>query len=396
MDYAWCCIVCDMQMSFAAQKTGASGIRAMFEKAKMYENVINVSVGEPGFITPEHIIKVASDNLLAGKTKYTPNAGIPAFRQAIAKKLRKENGILCDPDRHLIVTAGATQALMLTMMALVNPGDEVIIPNPAWPNYLGQVLMVNAVPVEVPLREENGFRMTADLIEPLITSKTKLIVINSPANPTGATLTYEDVRDIAGLVRRCKVFIISDEPYEHILFDESTHHSLASFPGLEDYVITINCLSKTYAMTGWRLGYVCANEEITKTLIKLHENIVSNVNEAFQLAGAYALESAAEDVQTMCGHYKKNRDLIVTGLNRIKGFSCVPPQGTFYAFPNIKKTGMSSQEAAETILEKTHVVCSPGSAFGSAGEGYLRFSFASGHEAIGQALRRMSKLFDLK
>jgi len=385
-----------MNLSYAAQNALPSGIRRMFELAKNYDDAINLTLGEPGFETPKHIIEAGIKGLLEGKTKYTPNAGIKELRDAIAWKLKKENNINCDPDKNLIVCAGATQALMLLMVTLVNPGDEVIIQGPNWPDYRGQIDMVNGKTVYARVSEENEFKMTADVIEPLITEKTKLIIINSPSNPTGGVLDWDDLQKIADLVKKHKIFIISDEPYEKLVYDGFKQRSLAEIPGLEDYVITVNSLSKTYAMTGFRVGYICANEKITENLIKLHENMIASVPEPMQLAAAQALYNGEEDVRKMLEGYTKNRNLIVEGLNKIKGFSCLAPKGAFYVFPNITEFNMTSSETAEYILHKTHVVTSPGSAFGDGGEGFLRICYASQYDKIEEALCRMEKAFGLK
>ncbi|HHW30733.1 MAG TPA: pyridoxal phosphate-dependent aminotransferase [Clostridiaceae bacterium] len=383
-------------LSTAAQNALPSGVRRMFELARKYDDSVNLTLGEPGFITPEHIINAAIESLKAGKTKYTPNAGIKELRDALAYKLKKENGIECDPDKNLIVTAGATQALMLAMVTLVNPGDEVIIQGPNWPDYRGQIDMVNAKAVYAMVDEKNGFKMTADLIEPLITEKTKLIIINSPSNPTGGVLDWEDLLEIAELVKKYKIFIISDETYEKIVYDGFEQKSLASIPGIEDYVLTINSFSKTYAMTGFRVGYICANQKIVENLIKLHENMIASVPEPMQMAAVRAIYHGEKDVAEMVECYDKNRHLIVEGLNRIRGFSCVYPKGAFYVFPNISEFGMSSEKTAEHILEKTHVVTSPGSAFGPGGEGYIRICYASRYEDIQEALRRLEEAFGTK
>ena len=383
-------------LSTAAQNALPSGVRRMFELAKKYDDSINLTLGEPGFITPKHIIDAGIKGLLEGKTKYTPNSGIKELRDAIAYKLYKENGIKCDPDKNIIVTAGATQALMLAIVTLVNPGDEVIIQGPNWPDYKGQIDMVNAKTVYVKVDEKNDFKMTADLIEPLITDKTKLIIINSPSNPTGGVLEWEDLLKIAELVKKHKIFIISDEPYERLVYDGFTQKSLAAIPGIEDYVLTINSFSKTFAMTGFRVGYICANERITENLIKLQENIVASVPEPMQLAAVEAIYNGEKDVCEMLKHYDRNRHLIVEGLNKIKGFSCLYPKGAFYVFPNITGFGMKSRETAEYILEKTHVVTSPGDAFGPDGEGYIRICYASKYEDIKEALSRMEKAFGKK
>ena len=383
-------------ISTAAQNALPSGVRRMFELAQKYPDAINLTLGEPGFTTPRHIIDAGIRGLQEGRTKYTPNAGIRPLREAIAYKLWKENGIRCDPDKNLIVTAGATQALMLAMVTLVDPGDEVIIQGPNWPDYRGQIDMVNAKTVYAKVDESNGFKMTADIIEPLITEKTKLIIINSPSNPTGGVLDYEDLLGIAELVKKYKLFVISDEPYEKLVYDGFRQKSLASIPGLEDYVLTINSFSKTFAMTGFRVGYICANEYIISNLVKLHENMVASVPEPMQMAAIEAIYHGDEDVARMVACYDRNRHLIVDGLNRIKGFSCSCPKGAFYVFPNITGFGMTSVETAEYILEKTHVVTSPGSAFGPDGEGYIRICYASKYERLREALERMEQAFGTK
>lgn len=383
-------------LSTAAQNALPSGVRRMFELAKQYPDAINLTLGEPGFTTPDHIINAGIESLKAGKTKYTPNAGIKELRDALAYKLEKENGIKCNPDKNLIVTAGATQALMLAMVTLVDPGDEVIIQGPNWPDYRGQIDMVNAKTVYAKVDEKNDFKMTADVIEPLITDKTKLIIINSPSNPTGGVLNYDDLKEIAELIKKYKIFVISDEPYEKLVYDGFRQKSLASIPGIEDYVLTINSFSKTYAMTGFRVGYICAEENIVSNLIKLHENMIASVPEPMQMAAVEAIYNGDNDVVNMVKYYDRNRHLIVDGLNGIKGFTCFCPKGAFYVFPNIRKFGMSSTETAEYILEKTHVVTSPGSAFGPDGEGYIRICYASKYEDISEALIRMKKAFGNK
>ena len=385
---------CMPPLSFAAQNAMPSGVRRMFELAKKYSDSINLTLGEPCFPSPDFVVEAAVRGLRDGKTKYTPNAGIKELRDAIAHKLWHENGIKADPDKNLIVTAGATQALMLAMVTLVNPGDEVIIQGPNWPDYKGQIDMVNAKTVYAKVDESNGFKMTADVIEPLITSKTKLIIINSPSNPTGGVLEWEDLQKIAELVKKYKVFVVSDEPYEKIVYDGFEQKSLAAIDGLEDYVLTINSLSKTYAMTGFRVGYICANEKIVENLIKLHENMIASIPEPMQLAAAEALYHAEEDVKKMVAYYDRNRRLIVDQLNRIKGVSCHYPKGAFYAFPSIKGMGMTSIEAAEYIFEKTHVVTAPGSAFGPDGEGYLRICYAADYEKLKEAVARLQAAFE--
>lgn len=385
------------KLSQAAQNAMPSGVRRMFELARQYPDSINLTLGEPGFRTPEHVIDAAVKGLRQGKTKYTPNAGIRDLRVSIANKLWRENSIKCDPDKNLMVTGGATQGLMLAIATLVDPGDEVIIQGPNWPDYKGQLDTVGAKTVFAKVTEENEFKMTADVIEPLITDKTKLIIVNSPSNPTGGVLDENDLKGIAELVKRYKIFVISDEPYEKLVYDGFVQKSLAAVDdGLEDYVITVNSLSKTYAMTGFRVGYILANERIMTEMIKLQEFMIASIPEPMQMAAIEALDHGEEDVREMVEYYDRNRHLIVDGLNRINGFSCVCPKGAFYVFPNITGFGMSSVQAAEHILEKTHVVTAPGSAFGPDGEGFIRICYASKYEDIQEAISRMEKAFGTK
>ena len=384
------------RLSKASKNAIPSGIRKMFEKANHYEDTINMSLGEPGFITPQNIIESAVSHLRAGKTKYASNAGIKSFRNALSKKLLNENDIETDPDKNIIVTAGATQALMLAMTTLVDPGDEVILPDPAWPDYLGQIQMVNGVPVHAKLDEENEFKMTADVIEPLISRDTKLIILNSPSNPTGSILSEEELKDIADLVKQYDIFIISDEPYEKIIYDEKEHFSIGSLEEIKHQVITINSFSKSYAMTGWRVGYAAANETITSNMIKLHENMIASINEALQEAAITALEEADEEIESMRKYYENNRKIIVEGLNNTKGFSCLTPPEAFYAFPNIKDFNMSSEEVADLILDKTGVITAPGNAFGYGGEGYLRISYANDTDSVKAAISRLQEAFGTK
>lgn len=386
----------EILLSAAANNAMPSGVRKMFELAKKYPDAINLTLGEPGFRTPSYVLEAAIESLKQGETKYTPNAGIRPLREAIADKLWRENGIACDPDKNLIVTGGATQALMLAMVTLVNPGDEVILQGPNWPDYKGQIDMVNGKAVYARVSEKNGFKMTADVIEPLITDKTKLIIINSPSNPTGGVLDEDDLKGIAELVKKYKVFVISDEPYEKLVYDGFVQKSLAAIPDIEDYVLTINSFSKTFAMTGFRVGYICANERIMEALIKLQENMIASIPEPMQKGAIEAIYKGDADVAEMVKYYDRNRHLIVEGLNGINGFSCHAPKGAFYVFPNITGFGMSSTEAAEYILEKTHVVTAPGSAFGEGGEGYIRICYAATYEKLAEALERMKKAFGTK
>ena len=364
--------------------------------ASRYDNVVSFGLGEPDFPTPQNIIEAGCDALRTGWTKYVSNQGIPLLLSALAEKLRAYNGMAHVTEDNIHITFGAGQALLLTMETVLNPGDEVIIPTPCFPNYFGYVHMAGGTSVIVPTKEENGFRVTAADIEAKITSHTKAILINSPCNPTGAVLTEADIRAIAEVARAHNLIVISDEPYEAIIYDGQKSFSIGSIPGMEDLVITVNSFSKSYAMTGWRIGYVVAPEAVRERMTLLQESMGSSVTAMCQKAAVEAITSPQDTVDAMCREYEKRRNLLVEGLNQVQGFSCIKPGGAFYAFPNIKSFGIPSQELAVNILNEVQVLATPGSAFGESGEGYLRFSYASSEEAILEGIRRLKKMFGEK
>lgn len=368
----------------------ASGIRAMFSLAEAYDNVISFGLGEPAFATPDNIVGAGCDALRGGYTKYVANAGIMELRKAVAEKVTRDNGIPVTAD-HIQITFGAGQALMLTMHAILDVGDEVIVPAPYFPNYLGYVHLAGGVPVIVDTYEENQFRVQVEDIRAAITDKTRAVIINSPCNPTGAVLTESDIKEIAQLAKEKNIIVISDEPYETILFDKRKNFSMGALPGMMDQVITINSFSKTYAMTGFRIGYIVAPVEMREQMTLLQESMGSSVTAAVQMAAIEALTGPQDSVTEMAQAYERRRNLLVDGLNRIPGISCIKPGGAFYAFPNIKALGLSSYETAHMLLEKVQVVTTPGSAFGNAGEGYLRLSFAADEESILEGLKRMEQ-----
>ncbi len=378
-----------MRLCGNALNITTSGIRKMFDLASDYDNVINLCIGEPGFTTPENIKDAAKEALDKDYTKYTSNIGMIELREALARKLKRDNNIEANPQDEIIVTTGAGEALAISLMSFVNPGDEVIVPNPYWPNYLGQITMLGGVPVLVDTFEEEGFTIKADAIKEKITDKTKVIMINSPSNPTGGIIPEEEQRKIGKLAKEYDLMIISDEPYEKLVYDEYEHFSLGSVEEFKDYVITINSLSKTYAMTGWRVGYAQGPKEAIASMVRFQQNISSCVNSIAQYASIEAINGPQDRVGEMVEEYAQRRDLLVNGLNQLKGVTCKMPKGAFYAFANIKDLNLSSQEVAETLIRETQVITTPGSAFGSAGEGYIRFSFASNKEEIIEAIDRM-------
>lgn len=385
-----------IEISKNALSMPTSGIRAMTVLASRYDNVVSFGLGEPDFPTPENIIEAGCDALRNGWTKYVSNQGIPLLLSALAEKMRSYNGMAHVTEDNIHITFGAGQALLLTMETILNPGDEVIIPTPCFPNYFGYVHMAGGTSVIVPTKEENGFRVTAADIEAKITSHTKAILINSPCNPTGAVLTEADIRAIAEVAHAHDLIVISDEPYEAIIYDGQKSFSMGSIPGMEDLVITVNSFSKSYAMTGWRIGYVVAPKALRERMTLLQESMGSSVTAMCQKAAVEAITGSQDTVDAMCREYEKRRNLLVEGLNQVQGFSCIKPGGAFYAFPNIKSFGVPSQELAVNILNEVQVLATPGSAFGEGGEGYLRFSYASSEEAILEGIRRLKKMFGEK
>lgn len=385
-----------MQMSKSALTMPTSGIRAMTVLAAKYENVLSFGLGEPDFPTPQNVIDAGCDALNNGYTKYVANQGIQPLLSAIAQKMRNFNGMEYITEDNVHITFGAGQALLLTMETILNPGDEVIVPTPCFPNYFGYIHMAGGTSVIVETYEENGFRVTAEDIKAKITPKTKAILINSPCNPTGAVLTEADIREIAKVALEHDLIVISDEPYEAIIYDGQKSFSIGSMPEMKDSVITVNSFSKSYAMTGWRIGYVVAPVEVRERMTLLQESMGSSVTAACQKAACEAILGPQDSVEEMCRQYERRRNILVEGLNQVQGFSCIMPGGAFYAFPNVKSFGIPSQELAVKILDQVQVLATPGSAFGQGGEGFLRFSYASSEEAIREGIQRLKNMFGEK
>jgi len=381
-------------LSERARSVPESGVRAMFNKAQKLKDVINLTLGEPDFKTPTHIIEAANRAMMEGYTHYTPNVGLVEFREAAAQKLRRENRIDVDPETEVMATVGSMGALSLTMLALIDPGDEVLIPSPGFASYKAQVLMAGGRPVEYKLDEDTGFQPDIEELSRLITKKTKAILINSPSNPTGSVFSESLIRGIADLARDRDILVISDEAYERIVYDGNRHLSPASLPGMMERTISLFTLSKTYAMTGWRIGYAVADKEIIAKMTKLQEHLVAHPSSISQLAAASALTGPDECVKEMVREYKERRNLVMRQLSAIDGLRCFKPKGAFYAFPNIRAFGMRSEDLAMYLLEKAKVVTVPGSAFGSFGEGYIRISYATSKEKLSEAIGRMREALE--
>ena len=367
----------------------ASGIRKMFDLAQKYDDVVKLTVGEPNFDTPQYIKDAAKRAIDEGYTHYSPNAGLPELREAIAKEYLKYSRDYT--LENVMITVGGMEAITMCLIATVNPGDEVIIPDPCFPNYVGQVMVAGAKPVSVPVYEENDFSIKAEDIEKAITPKTKAILLNSPSNPLGSVITKEEIIKIAELVKKYDLIVYSDEVYDKIIFDDFEYFSIAQIPEVRDQVLVINSFSKSHAMTGWRIGYIVGHKDIISAMPKLQEGIVSCVSTFTQRAALEALQGSQDEVKKMHSDYLRRRDILIDGLNSIPGISCKKSPGSFYAFANIKALGVSSEQFAEDVVKHARVVVVPGSAFGSMGEGYFRTVFANSDENLKEAVRRIDE-----
>jgi len=368
----------------------ASGIRFMFEKADEYQNVLQLGVGEPDFTIAPNVAAAMKKAIDDRKTKYTPTAGIPELREAVAKKLKRENGIDCSAAQ-IMINNGASEAIMAVLLGCTDPGDEVLLPSPGWPNCVGQVHLAGCKAVFYPLLEKDKFHIKAEQVEPLITPKTKALVLNTPGNPTGAAFTRSELRDIADLAKKYTIAIIADEPYEKFLYGDAEHVSIGSFPDMRDYVFTVNTFSKSYAMTGIRVGYVQGPPHIMPALARLQESFASCVNGPAQWGALEALEGPQGYIAEMLEHYTRRKNILVEGLNALPGVTCLAPEGAFYVFPNISSLG-DSRSVAMRWLNEVQVVVIPGVDFGSFGEGHVRLCFATSEEILRQTLARLSSI----
>ncbi|MDD3656370.1 MAG: pyridoxal phosphate-dependent aminotransferase [Atribacterota bacterium] len=380
-----------MELNKNLKKIKPSGIRKLFDLAQNRKDIISFGIGEPDFITPDHVRKAAKQAIDDGYTHYTPNAGFSDLREALAQKLRAVNQIPVKTEE-IVVTAGGTQALFSAFYALLNSGEELIVPDPGFLVYGSQVALVGGNPVYLPIREANNFQIDPDELKSLITSKTKAILINSPSNPTGMVIKEDIMKEIAKIALKYNLFVISDELYEDILFDGRKHISIASFPDMKERTISIFGFSKSYAMTGWRLAYLVCPEFLINEIIKIQQNTAVCPNSVTQRAVLYGLQHQEEtqlNIENMRKAYQERRDVLMAGFTEIRGFRCLAPEGAFYAFPNITEIGKSSEELSMYLLEKCGVVTVPGNAFGQYGEGYLRFSFATSLEMIKQGVEKI-------
>jgi aspartate aminotransferase len=353
-------------------------------------HVVHLEIGEPDFDTPSHIITAGQHALESGLTHYGPGAGLPELRQAVSRYLKKWRNLDTDPG-NIVITPGGKPVMFFAILAIVNPGDEVLYPDPGFPIYESMARFVGARAVPMRLREERRFRFDPDEFRSLVTDRTRLIIINSPHNPTGSVLTLADLSAIADVARERNIVVLSDEIYGRILYS-GEHVSIATLPGMLERTILLDGWSKTWAMTGWRLGFGVFPSELVPHVERLVSNSVSCTASFSQQAAIAALEGPQEPVDRMLEEFRRRRTAIVSGLNQLPGVTCQEPDGAFYAFPNITATGMKSRELADRLLQEAGVACLAGTAFGQYGEGYLRFSYANSLENIGIALERIGAL----
>ena len=386
-----------MKLAGRMERLGTETAFSVLAKAKALEakgrEIIHLQIGEPDFDTPDHVVEAGCRALRDGHTNYTPTAGIPELREAIAEDVARSRGIRVGPEQ-VVVTPGGKPIMFFAILALVDEGDEVLLPNPAFPIYESMVNFVGGTPVYLPLRQENGFRFDLDEFETKLREKTRLVILNSPANPTGGVLTADDMATLAAIMRgRPDVYVLSDEIYSRLLYT-GDFASIASEEDLgpDARTVLLDGFSKTYAMTGWRLGYGVMPEVLAEEVAKLQVNSNSCTSAATQQAGLAALRGPQDAVETMLAEFRARRDQIVDGLNKLPGVECITPQGAFYAFPRITGTGYPAGKLADMLLDEAGVACLSGTAFGRYGEGHLRLSYANSRENIGRALDRMNEL----
>jgi aminotransferase len=377
-----------LTISKRVQSIEPSPIKKIIDFAETRPNIIGLHVGEPDFPTPSHIVDAGNRALHEGYTHYTHTAGLLELREAISRKLLDQNRIEADPKTEITVTVGGYAAIFAAIQATINPGDEVIILQPSWPSYAGFVQLAEGVPVPVHLRSPDFEPNRGDLSQ-YITEKTRMIIVNSPNNPTGVMYPRSCLLELAELAKQHNLLVLTDEVYEKLVFDGHSHFSIASMSDFRDSVITVNSFSKTYAMTGWRIGYVVANQTITNCIRKIHGYMVSCAAASAQRAALEALTGPQDCVNQMIEEYSHRRKMIVEALNKIDGFQCIPPKGTFYAFPDVSRLGLPSARISDELLEQARLAAIPGSAFGEPGEGHLRLSFATSRQNIREALARM-------
>ncbi|MGA8762931.1 MAG: pyridoxal phosphate-dependent aminotransferase [Candidatus Sulfotelmatobacter sp.] len=383
----------ELQLSRRMARLGTETAFEVLNKARALErqgkSIIHLEIGEPDFDTPPNVVEAGVDALHEGWTHYGPSAGLPELRQTIADYVSRTRSVTVRPEE-VVVVPGGKPIIFFTILALIDDGDEVIYPNPGFPIYESMIDYVGGRAVPIQLREERDFSLDVDELAALINDRTKLIILNSPQNPTGGVQDRKDIERIARAIGDRNIMVLSDEIYSRLLF-EGEHFSIMSVPGMQERTILLDGFSKTYAMTGWRMGYGVMRPDLATHITRLMTNSNSCTASFTQMAGIEALRGDQSSVDRMCAEFKRRRDVFVAGLNKIKGFSCRLPKGAFYVFPNITKTGWKSKPLADALLEQAGVAALSGTAFGAFGEGYLRFSVANSLENLQQALDRIDQ-----
>lgn len=376
-------------VSQRVQSVPPSGIRRFFDIAATMKNVISLGIGEPDFVTPAPILQAGLASLQRGETAYTSNSGTAELRQALKAHLLALYGLDYDAEHELLITVGVSEALYLALTAVLDPGDEVIVPEPCFVAYTPEVVFAGGVPVTIPTRVEDNFQVTSETIERFVTPRTKALLIGYPNNPTGAVMTRSELMEIAEVAKQHDLLVISDEIYDRLVYGIE-HVSVAALPGMRERTITLGGFSKNYAMTGWRLGYASGPAELLGAMRKVHQYTIMSAPTTAQAAGVEALAHGEEHVQAMVAEYDRRRRLLVSGLNTL-GLDCFEPRGAFYAFPSVVRSGMDDNTFAETLLAEEEVAVVPGSAFGPSGQGFVRMAYATAYEKLEEALRRMER-----
>ncbi len=367
-----------------------SGIRKFFDIVSEMPDAISLGVGEPDFDTPWHISDEGIYTLEKGRTFYTSNSGLLELRKEIGAWYSRKYGIERDPAKEILITVGGSEGIDLALRALLSPGDEVIIPEPSYVSYVPCVSLAGGIPVTIPLKNENKFKLTAEELEAAITDKTKVLILSFPNNPTGAIMTREDLKPIAELAIRHDLYVISDEIYSELTYGKEPHASIGALPGMEDRTIVINGFSKAYAMTGWRLGYAMAPEVIAKEMTKIHQFCIMCAPTTSQYAAIEAVRNGDKDIAKMRESYDKRRKFLLKQFE-LMGLSCFEPEGAFYTFPCIKELGMTSDDFATTLLREEELAVVPGTAFGDCGEGFIRISYAYSIDELREAMDRLGR-----
>ena len=383
----------DKLIAPAAAAMRPSGIRKFFDLAAEMPECISLGVGEPDFKTPWAVREAGIESLEHGRTRYTSNAGLKELRAEIARYLDRRMGLKYDPAKEVLVTVGGSEAIDMCIRTLVQAGDEVIIPEPCFVCYEPITTLSGGVPVHVACRQEDEFRLRADALKAAITPKTKLVIMPFPNNPTGAVMSAAEMEEIAAVLRETNVLVLSDEIYSELTYGLDRHVSIASLPGMAERTVVVNGFSKSYAMTGWRLGYAAGPAPIIKIMTKIHQSAIMSAPTTSQYAAITALKDCDGEIERMRNEYNMRRRLVVKSFNDM-GLSCFEPRGAFYAFPCIKSSGMSSEEFCTKLLEQKHVAIIPGNAFGASGEGYARVSYAYSVEHLMEAIRRIREFLN--